>query len=329
MYDIIVVGGGPAGLSSAIYGGRRMLKTLVLAKNIGGQAALAKNVENYPGIDSITGLDLVMKMKEQAERFGAEIKFEEAVDVKKEEKKFIVKTDTAEYETKAVILSFGLTPRDLGVPGEKEYIGKGVSYCATCDAPFFKNKNVTVVGGGNSAIDAALVLSQVAKKVYLIHRREGFRAEDALVCQLRATKNIEPVLNSVVKEIKGGEFVEKLVVADVNDENKTRELEVNGVFIEVGLLPKTEWIKNFLNIDEKGQIVKDRRCAASVEGVFAAGDVSDVAYKQIVIAAGEGATAALSAHQYILRLAGKSIAESAPFDWGRCATVPNKKPNLY
>jgi thioredoxin-disulfide reductase len=329
MYDIIIVGGGPAGLSSAIYGGRRMLKTLVLAKNIGGQAAIAKNVENYPGIDSITGLDLVLKMKEQAEKFGAEIKFEEVIGIEKKDEKIIVKTNTAEYESKSVILSFGLTPRDLGVPGEKEYIGKGVSYCATCDAPFFKNKTVAVIGGGNSAIDAALVMSKIATKVYLVHRRDGFRAEDALVCQLRETKNIEPVLNSVAKEVKGKEFVENLVVADVNDENKTREIEVDGVFIEVGLLPKTDWVKDFLKIDENGQIAKDKKCATSVEGVFAAGDVSDVAYKQIIIAAGEGATAALAAHQYILHLAGKSLAEGAPFDWGRCATTPKEKPNLY
>lgn len=305
-----------------------MLKTLALAKNIGGQAGLAKNVENYPGIDSIPGLDLILKMKEQAEKFGAEIKFEEAIGIKREDNKLIVKTNSAEYEGKAVVLAFGLTPRDLGVPGEKEFIGKGVSYCATCDAPFFKNKIVAVVGGGNSAIGAAMVLSKIAAKIYLVHRRDGFRAEDTLVCQLRETKNIEPVLNSIVKEIKGGEFVEKLVVADVKDENKTRELETDGVFIEVGLLPKTEWIKNFLQIDEKGQIIKDKRCATSVEGVFAAGDVSDVAHKQIIIAAGEGATAALSAHQYILKLAGKSIAEAASFDWGKCAAV-DKKTNLY
>lgn len=309
------------------------MKTLVLAKNIGGQAALAKNVENYPGIDSISGLDLTLKMKEQAERFGAEIKFEEVDGIESKDGKFIVKTSAAEYEAKSVILAFGLTPRDLGVPGEKDYIGKGVSYCATCDAPFFKNKTVAIIGGGNSAIDAALVLSKIAAKVYLVHRRDGFRAEDALVCQLRETKNIEPVLNSVAKEVKGGEFVEKLVVMDVNDENKTRELEVDGIFIEIGLLPKTEWINNFLKIDEKGQIVKDKKCATTVPGVFAAGDVSDVVYKQIIIAAGEGVTAALAAHQYILRLAGRSLAEAAPFDWGRCATPPdggsNKKPNLY
>lgn len=329
MYDIIIVGGGPAGLSSAIYGGRRMLKTLVLAKNIGGQAALAKNVENYPGIDSVTGLDLTLKMKEQAERFGAEIKFEEVVDIKKKESRFAVKTNTAEYEGKAVILSFGLTPRDLSVPGEKEYIGKGVSYCATCDAPFFKNKNVAVVGGGNSAIDAALVLSKIAEKVYLIHRREGFRAEEALVCQLNGSKNIEQVLNAVVKEVRGAEFLEEAVVADIKDETKTRVLKLDGIFVEIGLIPKTEWIKNFLQIDERGQIVKDRKCATSMEGVFAAGDVSDIAYKQIVIAAGEGATAALAAHQYILHLAGRSLAEAAPFDWGRCTTVPDKKSNLY
>lgn len=306
-----------------------MLKTLTLAKNIGGQAALAKNVENYPGVDSISGLDLILKMKEQAEKFGAEIKFEEVVGVDKKNGNFIVKTNSAKYESKAVVLAFGLTPRDLGVPGEKNYIGKGVSYCATCDAPFFKNKTVAVVGGGNSAIDAALVLAKIAKKVYLIHRREGFRAEETLICQMNGAKKIEQVLNAVVKEIRGAEFLKEAVVADVKDETKTTVLELDGIFVEIGLMPKTEWIKDLVKLDERGQISAGKDGSTSVPGIFAAGDVSDVAYKQIVIAAGEGATAALSAHKYIFSQGGGNGNEASPFDWGRCDTEGDKKPNLY
>lgn len=317
MRDIIIIGAGPAGLAAALYTSRRMLKTLVIAKNVGGQAGWARNVENYPGIKSISGIDLCMKMKEQAESFGAEFKLEEAEEINKKDKKFVVKTSTGKHEAKSIILAFGLTPRDLGVPGEKEFIGKGVSYCATCDAPFFKNKIVAVVGGGNSAIDGALVLSKIAKKVYIIHRREGFRAEAELVCQIEDAKNIEPVLNSVVKEIRGKDVVQEVVVENTETQN-IASLQIDGIFIEVGLMPKTGWVKNLVKLDERNQIITNKNCETSVKGIFAAGDVSDVAFKQIGIAAGEGAIAALIAHQYLLKLQGKTMAEASPFDWGKC-----------
>lgn len=318
MHDIIIIGAGPAGLSAALYTSRRMLKTLVIGKNVGGQAAIAKNVENYPGIDSITGMDLTIKMKEQAERFGSDFVSDEVIDVKKEDKYFVVKSESGKFKGKSIILAFGLTPRDLGVPGERKLIGRGVSYCATCDAPFFKNKTVAIVGGGNSAIDGALVLSKIAKKVYLVHRREGFRAEAELACQIDKIKNIEPVLNSTVKEIYGKDVVEKIIVADVKDENKTKEIKVDGIFIEVGLMPKTDWVKDLVKVDKRGQIITNKKCETSVDGILAAGDVTDVVFKQIVIAAGEGATAALMAHRYLLKSEGRDITEAVPFDWGRC-----------
>ncbi|MEA3272656.1 MAG: thioredoxin-disulfide reductase [Patescibacteria group bacterium] len=317
MYDIIVIGAGPAGLAAALYTSRRMLKTLVIAKNVGGQAAQAKRVENYPGIKAISGMDISMEMKEQAEGFGSEFKLEEALGVEKKAKKFVVKTSIGKYEAKSVILAFGLTPRDLSVPGEKEFVGKGVSYCATCDAPFFKDKTVAVVGGGNSAIDGALVLSKIAKKVYIVHRRASFRAEAELVCQIEDAKNIEPVLNSVVKEIRGKDVVQEVVIENVETRHASSK-KTDGIFIEVGLMPKTGWVKDTVKLDGKNQIITNKNCETSTPGIFAAGDVSDVLFKQIGIAAGEGAIAALMAHRYILKLEGKDITQAVPFDWGKC-----------
>ncbi len=313
-YDVVIVGGGAAGLTAAIYTSRRALKTLIISKDIGGQAALTNEIENYPGVGLIDGFDLMNRFLEDAKKFGAEFKSGEVKEIKKKgEGDFLVKTTVGDFKTAAVILAFGLTPRDLGVPGEEEFKGKGVSSCATCDGPLYKGKVVAVVGGGNSALDAAEYLSRIAKKVYLIHRRDQFRGDEILVERVKSKDNIELVLNSKVKEIKGEERVKSIVVVDVNDESKEREIEVDGVFVEIGHVAKTKWLGDLVEYDERGQIKTNKNCETKTPGIFAAGDVTDIEYKQIIISGGEGAKAALQAYKYLQQTKG---IKGAGIDWG-------------
>jgi thioredoxin reductase (NADPH) len=316
IYDVIIIGAGPAGLTAAIYAIRRAMKTLIIAKDIGGQANLAERVENYPAIFNIAGYELMQKMKEQADKLGVKFDLDEVVGIEKDGDLFIVKTIGGKEISKTVIIASGLIPRDLGVPGEEKFKGKGVSYCATCDAPFYKNKIAAVVGGGNSAVDAALLLSKFAKKVYLVHRRQGFRADEMLVCQLRETKNIELVLDSVISEIKGNEMVKSIIVSNVNSGDK-REIKVDGVFVEIGYTTKIDWFKDMVKLNERNEIITDKECKTSTPGIFAAGDVTDIPFKQIVISAGEGAKAALSAYRYLHPM-DKGNSEARAFDWGKC-----------
>ncbi|MEK9129871.1 MAG: FAD-dependent oxidoreductase, partial [Patescibacteria group bacterium] len=216
MYDVIIIGAGAAGMTSAIYANRRMLKTLIISKDLGGQASLASEVENYPGIDeAVSGFEIMQRFNRQAKKFGAEFIFDEVEEIQKENDFFRVKTNTESYQTKSIILAFGLTPRDLNVLGEEKFKGRGVSYCATCDALFYRDKIVSVVGGGNAALDASLLLSKIAKKVYLIHRRDEFRGDEILIQKIKNTQNIELVLNSTIKEIKGDKFVESIFVENI------------------------------------------------------------------------------------------------------------------
>ncbi len=313
-YDLVIVGGGPAGLSAAIYASRRKLKTLVVAKAIGGQMALTNEIENYPGLDMISGFELAEKLSKQAKGFGAEFAYNEISSLEKNGDDFIVKTMKEEYHAKAVILAFGLTPRDLGVPGEKELTGRGVTYCATCDGPFYKNKTVAVVGGGNSAVDAAVYLSDLAEKVYLIHRTDKLTAEGTLVDLANSKKNIEFLFGNQVKEIKGEGKVESVVLAEANNlEKVTGEYKVDGVFIEIGYQAKTGWLKGTVDLNEKGEIMVDKNCSTSLPGVYGAGDCTDHEYKQIVIAAGDGAKSALRAYKYITEKAGGKVLP----DWGK------------
>lgn len=298
IYDVIIIGGGPAGLSAAIYASRRALKTLVISKDIGGQAALTDEIENYPGFESIGGLELTAKFKAQAEKFGTEFLANEIVDIKKKNKIFVIKTvDGQEIDTKTVILAFGLTPRSLNVLGEKELTGRGVSYCATCDGPLYRDKITVVAGGGNSALDAAEFLSRIAKKVYLIHRRDEFKAEQVLIDQVKAAQNIEIIYNANIVEIKGDKRVESLVYQ--TSEGSKSEIKIDGLFIEIGYVAKTDWLAELLKLNERQEIIISRDCETSVPGILAAGDISDITYKQVVISAGEGAKAALQAYRYI------------------------------
>jgi thioredoxin reductase (NADPH) len=295
-YDVVIVGGGPSGMTAAIYTSRRMLSTLVVTKEIGGQVVKTPDIENYPGFDLISGTELATKFINQAKKFGAEVAYDEVTKLEEESNEFIVSGAKDSYQCKALILAFGKVPRKLKVKGEDEFKGKGVSYCATCDAPFFKGKVVAVSGGGNSAFEATLYLSTLAKKVYLIHRREEFRAEDIMIEKAKKRENVEIITSATISEIKGDSTVKSLVY---HKDSKETEIELNGVFVEVGYIVEDGLIKDFVEMDERNQIKTKKDHSTSREGVFAAGDLTNSYYKQIIISAGEGAIAALSAAKYL------------------------------
>jgi thioredoxin reductase (NADPH) len=304
-YDLIIIGGGPAGLTAAIYAGRRNLKTLLITIAVGGQVLEAERIENYPGFLGVKGSKLMERFQKQAIKSGAEIVLEEVKEIKEIEGGYAVKTNAKEYTGRAIILAFGRTPRNLNVPGEEKFRGKGVSYCATCDMPLFKEKTIAVVGGGNAALEAALYGSKVAKKVYLIHRRDEFRGFESFVEKIKKKENVELVLSSIVTEIKGEDTVKSIVVQDLKT-NQLKELQVDGVFVEIGSEVKTDFIKNLVKLNENNQIVITNNCETFYPdkdeirpGVFAAGDVTSTPFKQIVTAAGEGCKAALQAYNYL------------------------------
>ncbi len=300
MYDVLIIGGGAAGLTAALYTGRKKLKTGIITVEVGGQTLLTDNIENYPGVDPIPGAQLMSKFREQAEKFGSEFIFGEVNEIFQEKNKsFEVKLSNGEkYNGKTLIFAGGKTARKLGIPGEDKFLGRGISTCATCDAAFFKNKNVAVIGGGNSALDASILLEKFAKKIYLIHRREEFRGDEITVDKIHKSKKIEKVLNAVPNEVIGDKFVEKLIVKDVKTK-KTKELDVDGVFIEIGYELKTDFIKKLVKTNKMGEVITDDRCRTSLPGFFAAGDVTTVPFKQTVISAGEGAKAGLEAYRYL------------------------------
>ncbi|MFA5048031.1 MAG: FAD-dependent oxidoreductase [Patescibacteria group bacterium] len=313
-YDVIIVGGGPAGLTAAVYALRRELKTLVIVKGLGGQAALADEVQNWPGTISTTGYELAQSFQKQAEKWGVEFDFNEVVKLEKSGDDFLVKTNTDEYKTAAVILAFGLTPSDLGVKGEEQFKGRGVSYCATCDGPLYKNKKVVVVGGGNSALEAVEYLSRLAERVYLVNNTDRLMADSVLIQQAKTKGNLELFCSHEVVEIKGDKKVSGVLIVDVNNKKEQQELAVDGIFVEVGHKPKTDWLKGTIDLNQRGEVIIDKENQTTLAGVFAAGDCTDVDYKQIVIAAGEGAKAALSAYKYVAGKAGRPIKP----DWGKC-----------
>lgn len=301
-YDFIIIGAGPAGLSAAIYAARRNLSALVIAKEVGGLMVLTHQIENYPGLEDISGYDLMEKMKNQAEKQGVKFSFGEVQRIEKDGSGFVVSSGNGQkFFGGAVLLSFGLSHRRLSIPGEEKLSGKGVTYCATCDGPLYRNKTVAVIGGGNSALDAALYLADIAKQVYLIHRNDKFRAEPEMLERARKLKNLEVLINTQVSEIKGDNRVAGINVYDSADKAKTRELPVEGVFIEIGYEPNTAWIGDLVKLNSIGEIIVDKTGATSLPGIYAAGDCTDVVYKQIVIAAGEGAKAGLSAYRYLTK----------------------------
>ena len=302
-WELIIIGAGPAGLSAGIYAGRRELKTLILEEKIpGGTAADSPLIENYPGFRSISGRELMNKMLEHCKDFGVQIHELESVKKLnlKEKNEKIVESSKATYNAKAIIIATGSHYRELGVPGEKEFKGRGVSYCATCDGPFFKNKRVVVVGGGNTAAVSALFLADIASEVRLIHRREQLRAEEAIFRELRK-KGVQFIWNSVVKEIKGENLVKSILVYN-NKTGETFEIETEGVFINIGEEPNSQIAKEAgIQVDERGYIMVDNRQRTNIPGVYAAGDVANYPIKQIGVAVGQGIIAAEEAYGYIRR----------------------------
>jgi len=301
MYDLIITGAGPAGLAAAIYAARAELNFIVLEKEImsGGQIINTYEVDNYPGLYHMGGFDLAMKFREHADALGASFVTGEAekIETYSDGKKVICKDGTV-YETKTVILSGGAKHRKLEVPGEEALAGSGVSYCATCDGAFFRGKEVAVVGGGDVAVEDALFLARLCKKVYVIHRRDSFRAAKTLVSRLTETENAEIIFDSVVKEIQGKFKVESLLLENKKT-SEERTVSLDGVFIAVGMLPETKAYEGLVNLDAAGYIVADETGVTSCPGVFAAGDIRTKALRQVVTAASDGANAVQSVERYL------------------------------
>lgn len=296
-YDVIIVGGGPAGLTAAIYSARRAMKTLIVSMDIGGQMAMTNSIENYPGYDEIDGPLLGQKMLAQAEKSGSTLVMAEVAKIEKQADGFLLETvDGQQFLSRAVIMAFGLTPRNLNVPGEKEFTGRGVAYCATCDGPLYKGKTVAVIGGGNSAMDAAEYLSKIVEKVYILVRQDKFRGEEVLMERVKSEPKIEILFESAVQEIKGDKKIETLVY---DQKGESKEIKIDGVFVEIGHVAKTDWVKDLLNLTEMREINVNMDCETNTPGVFAAGDITQTAYKQVVISAGDGARAALQAYKYL------------------------------
>ncbi len=300
MYDVIILGAGPAGLAAAIYTGRAKLSTLVLeAAMVGGNAGIADLIENYPGFpEGINGSELMARFRQQAENCGAEIRYDEVLDIERSSRGILVKTRCGELTARAVLAATGARRRELQVPGEQEYLGRGVSYCATCDGSFFRNSPVAVVGGGDSAVKEALYLAGIASEVYLIHRREGFRAHQALVERMHSNERIVLKLNQVVQGIEGDQSgVKQLLVKDVND-GSIRTIPVEGVFVSIGMVPAVGFLENRLETDS-GYIVVNEELMTSMPGVFAAGDICSKKVRQVATAVGDGALAGVAITEYL------------------------------
>jgi thioredoxin-disulfide reductase len=300
IYDILIIGGGVAGLTAALYTARKGLSTAVVSENFGGQLVMAEHIQNFPGFSG-SGYDLVAKVKEQAIQVGAAMIAGKVVKLDKAESKFRLTLSKGDVlEAKAAIIACGKIPRRLGIPGEDKFMGKGVHVCAICDAPLYKDKAAAVIGGGNSAVEAALNLLIYAKQVYLITRTDKCRADDISLKKLCASEKAEWVINHVPVEVLGDKFVNGLVVEDVNSKER-RTLKVDGVFIEVGYAVNADIVKHLVKLNENNEIVVDGNCATSCEGMFAAGDATSTSFKQAIVSAGEGAKAALSAYAYLAK----------------------------
>lgn len=297
MYDLIIVGGGPAGLTAAIYAVRYGLNTLVLEKSvIPGQIATTDVVENYPGFPTISGLELMDKFTEHATSLGVDIQTDEVKKIEDLGDKKKITTHDGEFETKALIIATGANPKHLGVPGEEELVAKGVSYCATCDGPFFSGEEVIVIGGGESAITDALILSNIASKVYVVHRRDQLRSSQVLQDRVFARDNVEFIWNTVLEEIIGNDAVETVVLKNTITDD-TKEMKTSGVFIYVGIVPNT-WMVD-VEKNEHGFIKANEKMETSVAGIFVAGDCRITPLWQVVTAVADGAIAAVSAYEYI------------------------------
>ena len=297
MYDIVVIGAGPAGLTAGIYARRASKKVLILeAVTYGGQIINTLDIENYPVEPHISGYDFATKLYNQTKDLGAEIIFEKAIDIKNKEDYKIVITNKNEYKCKTIIIATGAENRKLKLDKEDELLGKGVSYCATCDGGFYKNKNVAVVGGGNTAIEDAIYLSDIAKNVYLIHRRDSFRADQVLLEELQKKKNITYLLNSNVVKLNGDEKLESI---EVENNGNVESINIDGIFIAVGRVPENQNFAKIINLNENGYVIAKEDCHTNIDGIFAAGDNRIKSLRQLVTATSDGAVAATEAIKFI------------------------------
>jgi len=299
MYDIVIVGAGVAGLSAAIYGARAGKNVLVLeAKVYGGQIVSTPEIANYPGIKSISGYEFSTNLYEQAKELGAEIKLERVLEVKLEGNDKIVVTDHNQYTAKTIIIATGAKFRPLGIEKETELIGHGISYCATCDGPFFRGKEVAVNGGGSTALEDALFLSSYCSKVHIIHRRDSFRGEEKLLQTLKGKENVEFILNSNIIELIGTEKLESIRIKNKETKEES-ELRISGLFIAIGQMPENAIFRDLIKLDPNGYIIATEDCKTSADGIFVAGDTRTKAIRQLTTAASDGSIAALAACEYI------------------------------
>ncbi len=302
MDDLIIIGAGVAGMTASIYASRYKINHLLIGETPGGQGTLAGTVENYPGYLAIPGPELMQKLIEQVKKYDVEIKQEKVGGLEKNEKGFEVKTDKGAYQAGTLILAMGASYRSLNIPGEDQLIGKGVSYCTSCDIPLFKEKTVVIIGGGDSAVTSAIHAAKFAAKVYLIHRRDEYRAEPAWVEKMKQTGKVEEILSNEVKEIKGTEKVESLILKNPYKDNQG--LKVDGVFVEIGQVPISSLVKLLgIELDEGGYIKVNPSMETNLPGVFAAGDIAaiqgGILFRQFITAASDGARAAASVYQYL------------------------------
>ncbi len=298
MYDVIIIGAGPAGITAAVYAARKRMELLVITGDIGGQAILSGDIENYTGYQFVTGPELATKFEEHMKKYDIPVKDgEEVQELKKSKGVITVKTDVASYETKTVIIASGKRSRELNVPGEKEFKNRGLTYCATCDGPLFKDKDVAIIGGGNSALDAALQLINIAKKVYIINITSELTGDAIMREKVVASDKVTILNNSKVTAVLG----EKLVSGvEIDTKGKKRKISVQGVFVEIGLVPNSGFAKD-IDKNDRGEIKVSPYNETNIDGIFAAGDVTDVPEKQIIIAAGEGSKATLGVFKYLAR----------------------------
>jgi thioredoxin-disulfide reductase len=301
VYDLIIIGGGPAGITAGIYAARQKLNTLLITKSFGGQIARkAVEIENYPGFKEISGMELIQKFIEHLKKFKVEILEDSVVKVRKINREFLISTKgRKKLNSLTVIIASGADPRPLEVPGEKKFIGKGVSYCTACDAPLFTGKEVAVAGGGNSGFEAALALSKWARKIYILEQGSKIKADKENQERVKKTGKVEVITNAVLKRINGKKFVNSVIYQDRNSK-KNITLPLEGIFVEIGSQPATSFVKGLVDFNKKDEIIVDSKTMQTkTPGLFAAGDVTDVIYKQIIIAAGQGAQAALSVSNYL------------------------------
>ena len=306
--NLIIIGSGPAGLTAALYAARANLNPLVISGNqVGGQIAITSEVENFPGFPTILGPELIEKMRAQAENFGARIEVDEVLEVDfRLGTPFFVKTYGQEYEADAVIITTGASARRLGIPGEIELIGRGVSYCATCDGFFFKNKDVLVIGGGDSAVQEGLFLTKYASRVRIVHRRDSLRAGDTLVARAKANEKIQFVWDTVLDKIEGNGKVQAVQAHNLKT-GQIETWETDGVFVFIGHFPNSQLFKGQLAMDEQDFVIVDKYMQTSVPGVFAAGEIMDPIYKQAISSAGQGCQAAISVERYLESLHDKEL----------------------